>query len=196
MWCIHRWWNGQVCMGPDDHWTISRHGQMAAFLARCRRKKRFSTWNAPIRILNNPTLDRKLQKAISGLKDPVEIRLTADVVLENRGTEGERLVLEYGRPFVGIARPKGYRRRWMVKQCFRNAGILADTGRGTYCEGFVDSASLFHVHSSRMDHARWKDRYRRDLARRCQLSVFWYTVQRSSFCTSAYFAGCGKRRVA
>jgi hypothetical protein len=67
----------------------------------------------------------------------VEIQLTADVVLGKGGTVRETLVLEYGRPFVGIARPKGYRRQWMVKQCFRNPGILADTRRGTYCEGFV-----------------------------------------------------------
>jgi hypothetical protein len=44
----------------------------------------------PIRILNNPTLDRRLQKAISRLKDPVEIQLTANVVLENGGVERER----------------------------------------------------------------------------------------------------------
>jgi hypothetical protein len=92
----------------------------------------------PIRILNNPTLDRKLQKAVSRLKD---------VVLD-RGTARERIVLEYGRPFIGIARPRGYRRQWMVKQCFRNAGILADEGRGTYCEGFVLGPPdfLFPIH--------------------------------------------------
>jgi hypothetical protein len=95
----------------------------------------------PIRILNNPTLDRKLQKAISRLKDPVEIQLTANVVLKTGSVEREKIVLEYGCPFVGIARPKGYRRRRMVKQCFRNAGILADEGRGTYCEGFARSES-------------------------------------------------------
>jgi hypothetical protein len=76
----------------------------------------------------------------------VEIQLTADVVLGKGSIEREKLVLEYGRPFVGIGRPKGYRRQWMVKQCFRNAGILADTGRGTYCEGFALIEHRFLVH--------------------------------------------------
>jgi hypothetical protein len=34
----------------------------------------------------------------------------------------------------------------MVKQCFRNAGILADEGRGTYCEGFALGEHGFLVH--------------------------------------------------
>jgi hypothetical protein len=50
--------------------------------------------------------------------------------------DAERLVLEYGRPFNGIPRPKGYRQR-SQKRCFANAQILADTDRGIYCEGFA-----------------------------------------------------------
>jgi hypothetical protein len=45
-------------------------------------------------------------------------------------------VLTHGRAFTGIARPKGYR-RWAEKQCFRNAGLLAERDEGTYVEGFA-----------------------------------------------------------
>jgi hypothetical protein len=96
------------------------------------------------RILNNPALDRKLQKAICGLNDPVEIRLTSTLVLANGNVDREKLVLEYGRPFVGIARPKGYR-QWARKQCFRNAGALANRGQCTYCEGFVLTPPRYSV---------------------------------------------------
>jgi hypothetical protein len=45
-------------------------------------------------------------------------------------------VIEHGRPFAGIKRPKGYRRR-AAKQCFQNAALLAIEGRGTYVEGYA-----------------------------------------------------------
>lgn len=49
----------------------------------------------------------------------------------------DKAVLAHGRPFVGIARPKGFRLR-AKKHCYMNAAIVAsDHGRGTYVEGFA-----------------------------------------------------------
>jgi hypothetical protein len=95
------------------------------------------TWQTP-RILGNLSIERKVKRAISGLKNPVEIMLARITVLSQGNVGIEKLVLEYGCPFVGIARPKGYR-QWTRKQCFRNAATLADRGQGIYCEGFVIS---------------------------------------------------------
>jgi hypothetical protein len=67
------------------------------------------------------------------------------VALFSGGVDTERLVPEYGRPFTGIPRPKGYR-QWAQAQCFRNALSLAERGQGHYCEGFVitpDGGSAF-----------------------------------------------------
>jgi hypothetical protein len=50
----------------------------------------------------------------------------------------ERAVVDHGREYVGIERPKGYRRQWTRKECFRNAyGLAVVRNRGTYVEGFV-----------------------------------------------------------
>jgi hypothetical protein len=57
----------------------------------------------------------------------------------------EEAVLEHGRPFIGIERPKGYRRR-AAKQCFVNAGDLAYRGRGVYVEGFAMLDNNFPFH--------------------------------------------------
>jgi hypothetical protein len=92
-------------------------------------------WKPP-QILNNPSLDLKFQKSISGLENPVEIMLTRNIAEAHWNVEKENIVLEYGRPFVGIARPEGYC-QWERKQCFSNAGDLAESGQGTYCEGFT-----------------------------------------------------------
>ena len=55
-------------------------------------------------------------------------------------------VLEHGRPYVGISRPKGYR-KLKDKKCFYNAGKLALANRGTYVEGFTGFGSaLFPIH--------------------------------------------------
>jgi hypothetical protein len=53
-----------------------------------------------------------------------------------KASPAERAVLAYGRPFNGIARPKGYRPR-ALKRCYQNAGDLALQERGTYVEGFA-----------------------------------------------------------
>ena len=47
-----------------------------------------------------------------------------------------RAVIDYGRPYVGINRPKGYRKR-KAKQCFWNAARLAINDCGTYVEGYA-----------------------------------------------------------
>jgi hypothetical protein len=49
---------------------------------------------------------------------------------------GIREVVAHGRPYVGVGRPKGYRKR-KAKQCFYNAAMLAVAGRGTYVEGYA-----------------------------------------------------------
>jgi hypothetical protein len=54
------------------------------------------------------------------------------------GVTIEPYVIEHGRPFTGIKRPKGYRRR-AEKQCFHNAAMLAIEGKGTYVEGYAVS---------------------------------------------------------
>jgi hypothetical protein len=101
-----------------------------------------------LRWVDSQEYQLKLKEALSRLKHPVEIALTHAVIRNFGNVNREKIVLEYGRPFVGSARPKGYRRQWMVKQCFRNAGILADQGRGTYCEGVVLGPPdfLFPIH--------------------------------------------------
>ena len=51
--------------------------------------------------------------------------------------EVEKAVLAYGRPFIGIARPNGFRLR-APKNCYMNAAVVAvDQGRGTYVEGLA-----------------------------------------------------------
>jgi hypothetical protein len=49
---------------------------------------------------------------------------------------GMREVVAHGRPYIGVDRPKGYRKR-KPKQCFWNAAHLALTDRGTYVEGYA-----------------------------------------------------------
>jgi hypothetical protein len=74
-----------------------------------------------------------------------------------------------------IPRPKGYRRQWARKQCFRNAGILADRGMGTYCEGFILSPPhfLFPIHHAwiTLDGKTAID------PKRSRVLVFWYTIK-------------------
>ena len=59
-------------------------------------------------------------------------------------TNVEKAVLKYGRPFIGTARPKGYRQR-ARKECFLNSFGLADSERGFYvkCYGLHYNYSLF-----------------------------------------------------
>jgi hypothetical protein len=55
-----------------------------------------------------------------------------------------RAVVNHGRPYVGIARPKGFRKR-KDKLCFANAGDLALDGRGIYVEGFAGALPTHHA---------------------------------------------------
>jgi hypothetical protein len=73
---------------------------------------------------------------VPDLRNPVEIMLI-EVMSAFGYSESLKLLLEYGREFVGIPRPKGFRRQMARKKCFRNAGILMGRKMGTYCEGFV-----------------------------------------------------------
>jgi hypothetical protein len=60
---------------------------------------------------------------------------------EPSSAEKARAVLRFGRPFVGIARPKGFRRQRKLKACYMNAVTMAFRGCGTYVEGFARSGS-------------------------------------------------------
>src|SRR5262245_34286586 len=57
---------------------------------------------------------------------PSKVRLTV-----------EETVLKYGRGYIGIERPKGFRHQRARKQCFRNAAEAALRGRGQYVEGYT-----------------------------------------------------------
>jgi hypothetical protein len=56
-----------------------------------------------------------------------------------------RAVINHGRPYVGVKRPKGYRKR-KAKYCFHNAAMLAIEGRGTYVEGFASFLDGMPIH--------------------------------------------------
>jgi hypothetical protein len=86
------------------------------------------------RILNDPELDAKWQKAIAGKDHEVEIDLICRTIGRPRGIDSEHLVLEYGRPFVGIARPKGYR-QWAQKNAFATLKALLKEVKGTTARG-------------------------------------------------------------
>jgi len=58
--------------------------------------------------------------------------------------EADRLILQYGRPFVGIKRPEGFS-RGPRKECYLNSYDLITIPGATYCEGFAIGNSLeFH----------------------------------------------------
>jgi hypothetical protein len=72
------------------------------------------------------------------ISDPVlsELEREIEAWRHPSSTVAHLAVVRYGRPYVGVERPRGYRQR-ARKQCFRNAGLLAFDDRGTYVEGFV-----------------------------------------------------------
>jgi hypothetical protein len=49
----------------------------------------------------------------------------------------EEVVLKYGRAYIGIERPKGFRRQRAREHCFMNAADAALRGRGQYVEGYA-----------------------------------------------------------
>lgn len=79
----------------------------------------------------------------AGIDHPVTVFCRRVISLTDAGTwmnaDRERFVLDRGRPYTGIVRPKGYRQR-ARKQCFTNASRLALEDRGTYVEGFVTAS--------------------------------------------------------
>jgi hypothetical protein len=64
-----------------------------------------------------------------------------------------RALLDHGKEYVGIERPKGYRRQRRIKDCFRNATEIALKGNGaTYVEGVAwDMGCGFHHAWIRLD---------------------------------------------
>jgi hypothetical protein len=54
-------------------------------------------------------------------------------------------VIDHGRPYVGIGRPKCYRKR-ADKACFFNAADLAMQDRGTYVEGYASFGGGFPIY--------------------------------------------------
>ncbi len=89
---------------------------------------------------NTPNNEHPVVRALSG---ELSVRR-----LGTAGELGERAVLELGRPFTGVVRPKGYR-RGTPGQCFRKAWRLAYDRRGTYVEGFALTKSGL------LDHHAW-----------------------------------------
>jgi hypothetical protein len=56
----------------------------------------------------------------------------------------EELVLKYGRPFISVDRPKGFR-LGAKKECFLNSYYATDKGQGFYVEGYgLHEDWLFH----------------------------------------------------
>jgi hypothetical protein len=57
-------------------------------------------------------------------------------------------VLRHGRPYIGVPRPKGWRRH-AQRQCFRNAAIVCFKKQCTYVEGFaigrIDGLLIHHA---------------------------------------------------
>jgi hypothetical protein len=76
---------------------------------------------------------------------PVAKELSRRVTAHFGNIKVEKAVLEHGRPFTWVGRPKGYR-QCAIKNCFANAGILASSERGIYVEGFAMKPGnvLFH----------------------------------------------------
>jgi hypothetical protein len=61
-------------------------------------------------------------------------------------TKVEEAVLKYGLPFIGVARPKGYRLR-RKKECFLNSYYTADKELGFYVEGYALHRDLLFQHA-------------------------------------------------
>jgi hypothetical protein len=57
------------------------------------------------------------------------------------------LLRKHGRSYIGIERPKGYRRQSALKACYRNAALIAYRGEATYVEGVCYNGRYgFHFH--------------------------------------------------
>ena len=57
----------------------------------------------------------------------------------------QKVLIALGKPFIGVAHPKGYRKR-MIGRCFQNALELSWKGQGSYVEGYACSPGLPPTH--------------------------------------------------
>jgi hypothetical protein len=93
----------------------------------------------------HPVLAR-LREQVEGLRRLAAAAPSVGPFAGYTGITIEPYVIEHGRPFVGIKRPRRYGRR-AAKQCFHNAAMLAIAGRGTYVEGYAMHRTGVHVRS-------------------------------------------------
>jgi hypothetical protein len=85
------------------------------------------------------TIRERLQRELNWQRE-------SDARWEREGFEAPRaylqkVVLDHGREYVGIERPRGFRRQWARKQCFRNAAVVAMGGQATYVEDYAMSGT-------------------------------------------------------
>jgi hypothetical protein len=82
------------------------------------------------------------RRALTGAEIIADLKRTLRLFQDKGWPQAERFlmhaVVDHGRHYVGISRPKGYRKR-KARQCFWNAADLALTDRGTYVEGYASS---------------------------------------------------------
>ena len=84
---------------------------------------------------------RELRQNVLAASHPVVMQLLRILETGSVATMGayvERAVVALGRPYIGLERPKGFR-KGRNKECFINADRLANEGKGTYVEGFAIS---------------------------------------------------------
>jgi hypothetical protein len=84
--------------------------------------------------------NRFFRRSSASRAGPLEIDLIHRT-LASGGVDTEHLVLQYGRSFNGIPRPKGYRHQRAQKKCFANSQILDFEDRGNYCKGLLIAPS-------------------------------------------------------
>lgn len=75
------------------------------------------------------------------IKNSLLEMLHSDIKFSRGNTNGQKLVVKYGRQFLPISRPKGIRQK-TKKACFANSLYVAEAGRGFYVEGYAMKADL------------------------------------------------------
>jgi hypothetical protein len=82
---------------------------------------------------------------MSSLRHNLELMINAaDKVWDGKGVDAERMALAYGSEFIGVPRPRGFR-KMKAKQCHANSWKLALDGRGFLCEGFATKRGESHT---------------------------------------------------
>jgi len=96
------------------------------------------SWDVQVPI---PPTRADLEKWRAGLRRASEANKQAELLRE-------QIIDKHGRRYIGIARPKGFRRQGIEQACFYNAARLAidDLRPCTYVEGFAQAASGLWVH--------------------------------------------------